>query len=139
MANTRYTKAKIAEKQGAFNLPADTLMVVMINTASYTVNVTGHEFLSDVPGGARIGTPVTLSGVTVAAAGQQAAVDANDVLFAPVPGGPNAGAFIIYKSTGVEATSRLLAYLDTGTNIPAPTPGGVELIWSNLADKIFSS
>ncbi len=139
MANTRYTKAKIAEKLGAFNLTTDTLMVVMIDTAAYTVSVTGHEFLSDVPGAARIGTPVGLANVTVAAAGQQAAVDADDVLFAPVSGAPDAGAFIIYKSTGTEGTSRLIAYLDTGTNIPAPTPGGVELIWSNLADKIFSS
>ena len=45
---------------------------------------------------------------------------------------------MLYRDTGVEATSALIAYIDTATGLPI-TPNGGDIIvnWDNGANKIF--
>ena len=45
---------------------------------------------------------------------------------------------ILYKHTGVESTSRLIAYIDTGVGMPF-TPSGADylVVWDDGANKIF--
>jgi hypothetical protein len=48
-------------------------------------------------------------------------------------------ALVIFQHTGVDATARLIAYIDTATGLPV-TPaasGVVNVAWDNGANKIF--
>ena len=47
-------------------------------------------------------------------------------------------AFVIYKDTTVEATSELIAFFDTATNLPIPANGGdITIQWSTSPNYIF--
>jgi hypothetical protein len=63
--------------------------------------------------------------------------DAADITFTTVTG-DQSEALVIYKDTGVEATSQLIAYIDTATGLPV-TPGGgnITVTWDDGANKIF--
>lgn len=83
---------------------------VMIDLAQYTPNLTTHEFLSDIPAGARVGTPVAL---TLIDAADDGVLDANDVTGYVLPGNQAAlGAIVIFSDTGTAATSPLLCIID---------------------------
>lgn len=136
MANALYTafvESYMTQAANQVDLDSDTIKAVLIDAADYTVNLATHDFLDDVPAGARVGTPQTLAGKTVTSR----VFDANDITFPTVSGDPSE-ALILYKDTGVESTSRLIAYIDTATGLPV-TPGGgdIPVIWDNGANKIF--
>ena len=47
-------------------------------------------------------------------------------------------AFVIYRDTTVEATSELIAYFDTATNLPIPANGGdITIQWSTNPNYIY--
>lgn len=134
MANALYTKAKEALLQGTIALDADNIKAVLVDSASYTANLTTDQFLSDIPGGARIATSVNLVSKTVT----NGVFDAGDVTFTAVSG--NQSEYVVlFKDTGVEGTSPLLVYIDTATGLPV-TPNGTDIIvqWDNGANKIFA-
>ena len=133
MANSLYDKGRQKFAEAGINWLTDDIRVVGIDAAAYTVSVANHEFLSDVPVGSRIAAPVSLISKTTT----NGACDAADASFLSVAG-PSIEALIIYKWTGSEATSPLIAYLDTGTGLPI-TPNGGDLVatWDNGINKIF--
>ena len=52
--------------------------------------------------------------------------------------GASIEAIIIYSDTGTEATSPLIAYIDTATGLPiTPNGGDIIVTWDNGANKIF--
>ena len=52
--------------------------------------------------------------------------------------GPSIEAIVIYKDTGSEATSPLIAYIDTATGLPiTPNGGDIIVTWDNGANRIF--
>lgn len=131
MSNAFYTPARQAFATGAIDLSTDALKVVLVDTADYTFDA-AHDFLADIPAGARIAT-AALAGVSVV----DGVLDATDTVFAGVTG-DQFEALVIYQDTGVEATSRLIAYIDTGSGLPlTPNGGSVTATWSNGADKIL--
>lgn len=133
MANAKYDKGREKFCTGNIDWMSDTIKAVMIDVAAYTVNISAHEFLSSVPSGARVGTPVALTNKSVTAG----ACNADPTVFSTVSG-PSIEAVIIYKDTGDEATSPLLAYMDTGTGLPiTPNSGDITLTWDTGANKIF--
>lgn len=111
------------------DLDGDTIKVVAIDSADYTYS-SSHDFLDDVPSGARIGTPQTLASVSLTAG----VFDAADATFPSVTGDPFE-ALIIYKDTGTESTSPLIAYID-GLSC-TPNGGNITVQWDNGASKIF--
>jgi hypothetical protein len=133
MANALFDKARQRFLEGQFNWTTDTIKAVLVDSGTFTVNLSAHEFLSDVGGGARIST----SGAFTGKATTGGAADANDVTFTSVTGA-SIEAIIIYKDTGSDATSPLIAYIDTATGLPI-TPNGGDIIttWDNGANKIF--
>ena len=131
MANSLYTKGKEA-LLGALNLSSDTIKAQLIDAADYTVNLSTHDNLDDVPAGARVGTAVALGSKTLT----NGVFDAADVTFTAVTGDPSE-AVILYKDSGVESTSTLIAYFDTATGLPV-TPTGVDITVSWNASGIFS-
>ena len=132
MANTLYDKARQRFLQGEINWLTDTIKVLMIDKDAQAFIAT-HEFLSDIATSARITTPVTLTGKATTGG----AADAADVTFSAVSG-PSIEALILYKDTGTEATSPLLAWIDTATGLPiTPNGGDIIVTWDNGTNKIF--
>jgi hypothetical protein len=44
----------------------------------------------------------------------------------------------LYKDSGVEGTSRLIAYIDTATGLPCtPNGGDITVQWDSGANRIF--
>lgn len=135
MANTLYDKARQRFLEGQINWNTDTIKAMLIDTGAYTANFSSHEFLSDVGTSARISGTVGLTLTGKATAG--GAADASDVTFTSVSG-PSIEAILLYKDTGTEATSPLIAFIDTGTGLPiTPNGGDIIVTWDNGPNKIF--
>lgn len=134
MANALYVSAKKAFLDGDIDLLNDDIRVILVDAADYTVNLSTHDFLDDVPSGARVATSSALGSKATTGG----VFDAADVTFSSVTGDPSE-AVIIYKHTGTESTSQLIAYIDTATGLPV-TPGGgnITVTWDNGANKIFA-
>lgn len=133
MANSLYAKARQRFLEGAINWGTDTIQALLIDTGAYTVDLATHEFLSDVAAGARIAGPMTLTSKT----STDGAADAADVTFATVTGA-SIEAVILYKDTGTEATSPLIAYIDIASGLPVtPNSGDINVVWDNGTNKIF--
>lgn len=135
MANTLYDKGRQRFLEANLNWLTDNFKVILVDTGAYTPNFGTHEFLSDVPTSSRIGTTsgVALTSKTTTGG----AADAADITFSSVTGA-SVEALVIYKDTGTEGTSPLLAYIDTATGLPI-TPNGGDIIctWDNGTNKIF--
>ena len=133
MANALFDRARKRFLEGQFNWLTDTIKAVLVDTGTYTVNLSAHEFLSDIGTGARVATSAAFTGKSTTGG----AADANDVTFTSVSG-PSVEAIVLYADTGVDATSPLIAWIDTATGL-AITPNGGDIIvtWDNGANKIF--
>ena len=133
MANALYDKARERFLTGQFNWSTDSIKSVLVDTGAYTVSLTSHEFLSDISSSARVSTSGAFTGKTTTGG----AADANDITFSSVSG-PSIEAIVIYADTGTEATSPLLAFIDTATGLPiTPNGGDIIVTWDNGANKIF--
>ena len=133
MANALFDKARQRFLGGQFNWNTDTIKAVLVDTGTYTVNLSAHEFLSDIGTGARIST----SGAFTGKATTGGAADANDVTFTSVTGA-SIEAIVLYKDTGTDATSPLIAFIDTATGLPiTPNGGDIIVTWDNGPNKIF--
>lgn len=87
-------------------------LVNLVSTSAYTPQTAVHQYLADIPVSARIAGPVTLT----AKATTGGAADAADCTFTSVLGA-TINAIVLYKDTGTEATSPLIAYIDTATGL----------------------
>ena len=134
MANAIYPKYREALLDGSSNIDLNDgdVRVILVDTTDYTYS-SAHDFLDDVPSGARVATSGALTNTTVT----NGTFDADDVTFSSVTG-DQSEALIIYIHTGSEATSRLVAYIDTGvTGLPVtPNGGNISLAWN--ASGIFT-
>jgi hypothetical protein len=144
MANGLYDKGRNKFATGDLRWKSsggDTFRVCLLKD-DYTPNLATHEFFSDlgtnVVGNNGGGTRADCPALTLLdpAAG---VCDANDVTLTAVPGtvGP-CNYLCIFKDTGVDGTSPLVALIDTATGLPV-TPNGGDIIvqWDNGANKIF--
>jgi len=120
MANTAYAKFLQALGTGSIDLSAGTFKIALVDTGTYTVDASdaGHEFLSDLSGVLETATLVTPTWVA-------RVFDADDFVgtFPDGGGGFTGEALVIYKDTGVAATSPLMFYLDTVTGLPITLDG----------------
>lgn len=133
MANRLYDSGRQAFLEGSINWLSDTIKCILIDAADYSVNTTTDNALDDIPGAARVATSGALGSKTSTAG----VADAADVTFTAVTG-DQSEALVIYKDTGVESTSLLIAYIDTATGLPVtPNGGDITVQWDNGANKIF--
>jgi hypothetical protein len=132
MANALYPKAKEAFLNKDIDMVDDTIVIALVDTANYTYSAT-HQYRSDVSNTAIISTS-TLSNKTTT----NGVFDADDATFTSVTGA-NAEALIIYQDTGNQATSRLIAYIDSATGLPIlPNGGDITVAFSSGSSKIFA-
>jgi hypothetical protein len=135
MANALYGKGRNGFARGeiAWKSGGNTIKAVLVDTDVYTVQIDTHEFLSDVAVGARLSTgTLTLLDPALGVC------DAEDTTLSG-PISTTGEAIVIYKDTGNDATSPLIAYIDTvSAGLPVPAFSGDVLIqWDNDANKIF--
>lgn len=106
-----------------------TVKAALVDTGTYTYS-SAHDFYDDVTG--VVGTPQTIANTTVT----NGLFDGDNVTYTAVSGN-TVEAIIIYIDTGSAATSRLVAYIDTGvTGLPV-TPNGGDITISWNASGIF--
>lgn len=133
MANSLYDKGRQKFLDGSIAWSSDTIKVVLVDITNYTVNLGSDEYMSDIPLIARTSIGGPFSGKTSTAG----VADANDVTFSAVTGDESA-AVVIYKDSGVDSSSPLIAYIDTATGLPiTPNGGDITVAWSNASNKIF--
>lgn len=120
------------------NLSAGDIRVSAINITGagtlYTYSAT-HEFLSDVPSGARIGTSGSLTSKTFV----DGVFDAADSSISDLGAGEDTVEALLFFNNdgGSDAARRLILLLDSGTGLPLTPSGGlVNLIWDNGSNKI---
>lgn len=132
MANAIYPLAKQSMLNAQLNFATDNLKVVLVDTALYTYSAT-DQFLSNIAVGARVATSGNLANKTTT----NGVFDADDITLSAVSGA-SVEALVIYQDTGSAATSRLVAYFDTGvTGLPV-TPSGGDIIIQWNASGIFA-
>ena len=135
MANFIYGKAKQSLLNGEFNISSDSLKVLLV-TDSYVPNQNTDQFVSNISGSYIKKRTSSLANVT----NILGVIDADDVLVNNYDGSAFK-ALVIYKDSGTDSTSRLLAYIDTATGIPFLGINAVTDItinWSNGSNKIIS-
>lgn len=134
MANALYPTGRNAFLTGDIDWLADDIRIVLVDVGY--VYSEAHDFLDDVTAGFRVATSSALTGKTASTG----VADADDVTFAALTGDDVEGV-IVYKHTGVESTSQLIAFYDllaSGVEIDV-TPDGSDLRvrWSNGTTKMF--
>lgn len=119
-ANILYQKAAQAALGAGFNLLTADVRVVLLNTALYTVAPGTHEFLSDIPAGARVGTTGLLTGKTAT----DGVFDSADLTINAVTGAA-VGALAGYIDTaGADTGKRLIWYSGSNPGLPYTPNGG---------------
>jgi hypothetical protein len=125
MANAVYPLYKQALIQGTAGTSlTGTLKVALVDLGTYTYSA-AHEFQTSLSG--VVGTPQTLGSKTYAGG----LLDAADSTFTAVTGA-SCEALVLFLDTGTPATSRLVAFIDTGvTGLPVtPNGGDISITWN---------
>lgn len=132
MANAIYPKWKEALLQNSSDSAlTGTVKVALVDTGTYTYS-SAHQFLSSLSG--VVGTAQTIGATKSYTNG---VFDGGDVTFTAVTGN-SVEALVLYIDTGNSATSRLVAFIDTGvTGLPVtPNGGDISITWN--ASGIFA-
>lgn len=134
-----FARAGIAWKASG----GDTIRCFLVDSASYTPDLNNHDYLDDVPSGARKGNnggntradapAITLSDPSAGVC------DGGDITFTSVPTGGALEYLLIFMDDGVaDSSSPLIALIDTATGLPVtPNGGDINVQWDNGANKIF--
>lgn len=134
MANALYDLGRNDFLRGLLAWETDDIRVALIDTALYTANLVTDASLANIPPAARVAVGTASLANKTATAG---VADADDFTLPGVTGLP-VEALVLYKHTGVDATSRLIAYIDSAVGFVLTPNGNAVLIrWSDSANKIF--
>lgn len=123
MSNGLYAKSREKFLRGEIAWHTDDIRLVLVDAADYSVNLTSHEYLSDIPLAGRVAISDALTDKTTSSgwAGTNSNISFIDVF------GDSCEAMVVVKYTGNPATSPLLAYIDSNvTNLPI-TPNGAKI------------
>jgi len=134
MANALYGKGREGFLDGSIDWDTDDIRVILVDMADYPAfSIDVDDNLDDIPTAARVKVSDALASKTVTLG----VADAADITLSAVTGDASE-ALVIYKHTGVESTSRLIAYIDSATGLPVtPSGGDIAIQWDDGANKIF--
>lgn len=132
MASVLFDPGREGFLDGTINFSTGDIRAMLVKTA-YVFSA-AHKFLSDLTAGNDNGRSVALGTKTVTSG---VAGAANTSLTATAAAASNA--IVVFQHTGVDATARVIAYIDTATGLPfTPAAGGaVAVNWDTGANKIF--
>lgn len=133
MSDAVYASGRQKFLEGSIHWLTDDIKAVLVDSALYTLDLSSHDFLDDIPVGAIIAT----SGNFTNKSSTGGVADADDISFSSATGS-QCEYIIIYKDTGVTSTSPLIACIDSATGLPiTPTGGDINVVWDNGSNKIF--
>lgn len=135
MSNFVYTKAKEALLNGDIDVLANSLRVIIANS-SYIPDEDNDQFVQDILTSAIKYRTAALVDVS----SDNGILDANDLQIPNYPGDAFK-ALIIYVDSGLDSTSRLLAYIDESPGLPftgSVSEVSFYIVWSNGPTKIIS-
>lgn len=120
----------------------DTAVIKVALVRSYTFSA-AHKFVSDVTGASGVlhVTSSALASKTVT----NGVADAADVTYTAVTANAGNHSLLVFQSSAVTggadvaaSAQRLIAWIDTGTNLPiVPNGGDVTVQWDNGSNRIF--
>ena len=133
MANALYDRGRQGFLAGEIDWDANDIRIILIDEADDTIDLAVDEDLADRAGAARVATSSALGTKTTTAG----VADAADVTLTSVTGDVSESVDI-YQHTGTEATSLMIANIDTATGLPVtPNGGNITVQWDAGANKIF--
>ncbi len=133
MANALYDEGRRAFLGGELDWLGTAMRVILVDAADYTKDLALHDFLDDVPGGAREEESSDLTSKSE----DDGIADAADVTFSSATGDP-CEQIVGSEETGTDGTSQLIFNIDTATGLPVTLNGGdVTVTWDDGANKIF--
>lgn len=133
--NALYDLAREKFLGGDLDWDAQVFKAMLVDGADYVPNLATHDFLDDVPVGGREETSAALANKTKTIG----VADADNVTFTAAAGDP-CEYLLLFRDTGVAATSELVALFDTWTGASNPVilnGGDVVVAWDSGANKIF--
>ena len=140
MANALYDPGREGFLAGEIDWNTAVIKAALVRGATFTAS---HKFVSDFTGAGGVlhVTSSALASPTVT----NGVADSNDVSYTAVASNATAHNIIIFQSSAVggggdvaATAQRLIAWIDTGTNIPVtPNGGDITIAWDNGANKIF--
>lgn len=136
MANAGYTAWKqIQLSSSAIDFANDDLRLVLIEHSTDTPNPASDDNLDDLASGARVATSDSLDNPTIT----NGVFNSDAEVLTGVSGSRQVDSVNIYLHTGTESTSTLIAYYDSGVNLPLSTNGGDVTVQPNSGStKWFS-
>lgn len=133
MANALYDEGRRAFLAGEIDWLGTAMRIILVDAADYTRDLALHDFLDDVPAGAREEESSNLTTKTEA----DGIADADNVTFSAATGDP-CEEIIGFEETGTDGTSQLIFNIDTASGLPVTLNGGdVTVTWDDGANKIF--
>ena len=105
MANKLYPKSKKQFLQAGIDLASLNVRAILVDAGAYTYD-DAHDFLDDIPSGARIAVSGNLTGKTF---GDNGSFDSDGPTLTGVCGA-SIEAVVLYVHTGTDSTSRLIMY-----------------------------
>lgn len=120
----------------------DTAVIKVALVRGYTFSAS-HKFVSDVTGAS--GTLHVTSSALASKTVTNGVADAADVAYTAVTANATNHSVLIFQSSAVTGGSdvaataqRLIAWIDTATNLPVqPNGGDITITWDNGSNKIF--
>lgn len=133
MANALFAKGREAFLGGDLDWDAHDIRLVFVDHADDTPVPATDDFLDDITAPAR----VAVSGSFATKTKTDGVADADDVTVSTVTG-DQFESVVIYRHTGTDSTSNLIAFIDTATGLPGtPSGGDITVRWDSGANKIF--
>jgi hypothetical protein len=123
MANAVYPKAKesFISQNPALDLDTDTIKAALVKiTGTGAVSYSASDQYWSAISSGLVGTAQTLGTKTVTSGKFSSAA----ATFTAVSSSGNTLGVVLYKDTGTGSTSPLIAWYDSGTNVPATPNGG---------------
>ena len=121
----------------------DTAVIKVALVRGYTFS-SAHKFVSEVTAASGVlhVTSAALASKTVTGG----TADAADITYTAVTANASNHYILVFQASAVgggadvaAASQRLIAYIDTGTNVPiVPNGGDVTIAWDNGSNKIFT-
>lgn len=132
MANALRDTGREGFLDGSIDWDTHTIKHILYDEGADAFNA-ADDNLDDIVAGARIATSGAYASKTVTAG----VADAADVVHTAVSGA-SVESIEIFKDSGVESTSRLIANIDTATGLPlTPNGGDITVVWDAGANRIF--
>ena len=140
MANALFDPGREGFLAGEIDWDTAVIKVALVRGYSFTAS---HKFVSDVTGAG--GTLHVTSAALGSKSVTNGVADAADFTYTAVTANANNHSLLIFQSSAVgggadvaASAQRLIAWLDTGTNLPVvPNGGDITVAWSNTAGTLI--